>query len=662
LRYDFDEENQKFYCEKLDSINLNEYNEIVIENIGIGSEIGYMLEFWFYLETYLAHSNFEGVIISWKNFIKIEVNYYKDDLIKITCYPNSENNGNSITDNADKFNKWVFYRCQVDKDKQKIFSQRVSLNLYNSHIYWSGTDTTTTLTIKDISNKPYGIFLLRELRLYNERATILNEVSHLNLDITKYISLIHYYKGNFTNSTTERNILYDSVKNINNELTYKFEKYPYSYISPNYEELILCEEGFEYKKNSEGNYECLTIDQNDILDRLSQDDSIYTISDLVSKIDNIYNMAVGDVNITDNKPIQSGFSYDANGTIELKEPVVSDSYCSNKGITQIVLTTMTCYCIGDAVGKYCQLKGSDYNSIESMYELFLSKSMKTFDKYVRNIMNQNAEEEYAFLASVNNLILGNQLFAKDGSFTTEITNWLNRKVIYEVNKCDLKYIEMVDNIFSTLILLTNTYKAGLISNHKGTNRDANLNMGQEEEIDGNILLVKKQLEHLLKFCFSDTVDGLWSYYSQNIRVDLLKIPKNSNIDLDEKIKSLKIGNHEPYIQFGNCLNSIKSIDGSENINIEIITWLYSPWYHHHILNYNYSSHYIEIKVYSDNLNELKLSECKDDSYITFYLTLTNPFLTDILNNNKFHFKEGNIFKSDDPIFTEPKYILEDGSV
>ena len=69
-----------------------------------------------------------------------------------------------------------------------------------------------------------------------------------------------------------------------------------------------------------------------------------------------------------------------------------------------------------------------------------------------------------------------------------------------------------------------------------------------------------------------------------------------------------------------------------------------------------------MKLYSDNLNELKLNECKDDSSITFYLTLTNPFLTDIINNNKFHFKEGNLFKSDDPIFTEPKYILEDGSV
>jgi hypothetical protein len=490
IRYDFEEDKQKFYCEKLDSININEYNDIVIDNIGVGTETGYMIEFWFYLETYIDNANFRGVSFIWKHFIKVEVNHYQKDLIKIDCYPNSDNNGKLITDNKDKYNTWVFYRCQVDKEKMSVYSQRTSSGI-PSNTLWSGTDSSTTLTIRDNSDSPYGVFLLRELRLYNARNTILNEISHLNLDITKYISLIHYYKGNFTNTTTERNVLYDSVENRNISLTYKFDKYPYSYISKSYTELVLCEEGYEYKQNTEGNYECLLIDQNDIIDRLSKDDSTYTVADLVSKVDNIYNMAVGDFNITNNinnKAIISGFSYDENGTITVKEPVVSDSYCSQKGITQIVITTMTCYCLGDAVGKYCHLKTSDYTTLESMYELFFNKAQKTYKTYVYDVINQNSEGEYAFLSSLNNLILGNQLFAKDGSFITEVTTWINRDVIYNVNHCDLKYIEMVDNIFSTLILLTNTYKAGLISNHKGTDRDANLNMGQEEEIDGNILL------------------------------------------------------------------------------------------------------------------------------------------------------------------------------
>ena len=621
-----------------------------------------MIEFWFYLETYMNKDNFQGVSIVWKHFLKIEIEHYQNNLIQILCYPCSDNNYN-IIDKEDKYNTWVFYRCQVDKEKMIIKSPRKSSTISDSIIYL-GSDTSTTLTIKDNSNNPYGVFLLRELRIYNARSSIIYDVSHLNLDITKYISLIHYYKGIFPpNSTKERNILYDSVKDRNISLTYKFEKYPYSYISQNYQELILCEEGFEYKKNPEGKFECLPLDKDELAERLSNDDTVFTVADLVSKIDNIYNMALGDYNLTNfNSSIKSQFSYDENGTIILNEQTVSDNFCSFKGQIKTVQLTPTCYCLGDAEGRYCHLSNSDYRTIQNMHEIFLTKAEKTYIKYVYNKENVNIEEENAFLSSLNTLILGNQLVAREGTFITEVTTWLNRNVIYNVNLCNVKYIEIVDNIFSNLISLTNFYKVGLIINRKGTDRDADLNMGQEEEIDGNILLIKKHIEYLSSLCFSDTVDGLWSYKSENIHIDLLKIPKNGNVDIDEKIKSLKIGNHEPYAQFGSCLNSIKSIDNSQYINIQIITWIYSPWYHHHILNYNYSSNYIEVKVYSDNLNELKLNECKDDSSISFYLTLTNPFMTDIINNNKFHFKEGNIYKSDDPIFTEPKYILEDGSV
>ena len=662
LRYDFREEKQKFYCEKLDSLNLNEYNDIVINNIGLGSEIGYMIEFWFYLETYTDYSNFEGVLIIWNHFLKIDIKHDKDDLIRIDCYPCSDYNNNFISDKEDKYSKWVFYRCQVDKEKMIVFSERANLKINNSYLY-TGSDTSTTLTIKDISNIPYGVFLLRELRLYNERNTIINEISHLNLDISKYISLIHYFKGNFTsNITSPRNYLYDSVKNINTILTYKYEKYPYSYISPKYTELVLCEEGFEYKLNSEGKYECQNLDKNAMIDRLSKDDSNYTIADLVSKIDNLYNMAIGVFNLSKYENIISEFTYDDNNTIIYIEQKIPDSYCSYMGEVKIVRTTPTCYCKGNSFGKYCHLTYEDYITIENMYELFLEKAQKTYINYVSPLLNQNSDEENAFINSLNQLILGNQLLAREGTFTTLVTEWLDDNVIYKVKHCDLNYIEMIDNIFSTLISITNIYKSGLIVNNKGTDRDADLSMGQEEEIDSNMILIKKQLEYLSSLCFSETIDGLWNYKSKNIHIDLFKIPKNANINLDEKIKSLKITRHEPYIQLDDCLNSIKTIDDSQNINLQLITWIYSPWYHHNILNYNYSSNYMEIKIYSDDLKELKMNKCKDDSSIKFYLTLTNPFLANIINNNKFHFKEGNTFKYDDPIFTEPKYILEDGSV
>jgi len=661
LRYDFNEEKQKFYCEKVDSLNVNEYNDIDINNIGVGTESGYSIEFWCYVESYIDNSNFQGASITWNHFIKINFSLYQKDILKIDCYPYSDSTDKFITDRADKIRTWIFYRCQVDKDKKKVSSRRSSMDISTMSLY-SGADTTTTLTIKDNANDPYGVFLLRELRIYNARTTILADNSHLNLDISLYPALIHYFKGYFSNENSHRDNLYDSVTETSYPLTKKITNYPYSYISPDYSELILCEEGYEYKKNPEGIYECLALDQDDLINKLILDDTVYTITELGSKIDIIYDMAVTDIVETATNDISSKITVGADGEIKVQDPVISDNYCSQKGMIQIVHTTMACYCMGDSVGKYCHLKSEDYTTLENMYEIYFNKATKTYKTYVYPILNQGTGEEYEFLTSLNNLIEGNQLFTKDTSFITEVTSWLHKDVIFKINHCDLEYIKLVDNIFSTLILLTNTYKAGLMSNNKGTKRDADLSYGQEEEIDTNIVLIKRQLEYLTALCFSNTENGLWQYHSENIHVDLFKIEKNGNQNIDSMMKSLKIGNYEPYFQFDECIGTAKSLDGSHNLNVQYITWIYSPYYHHNTLNRNYTSNYIEVKLYSDSIQEIHLSECKDKKNVTFYLTLTNPVLTDIINNNRIHFKEGNMFKSDHRIFTEPHYILDDGTV
>ena len=442
---------------------------------------------------------------------------------------------------------------------------------------WSGTESKTTLKIKDNTNYPFGIILIRELRIYNARNIEVEDMSHLNLDINKYISLIHYFKANFTNeSSSQRNYLYDYVTKTKNNLTYRYSNYPYSYISPNYTELILCEEGFEYKKNPEGIYECLSIDKNDLINKLSNDDNIYTIADLFSKIDNIYNMAVGEFNYTGSNETTSVFYINEDGVIAIKEPNISDIYCSLKGFIQIIQTSLACYCTGYSVGKFCHLKSEDYSSLESMHELFFNKAQKTYKKYIFPIMNKNSEEEKSFIKALNKLVEGNKLYTKDASFVTIFTSWLQTDVIDNIKLCDLDYIKLVDNLFSTLILLTNKYKAGFIINNKGTERNANLSSGQEEEIDSNMILIKKHLEYLTSLCFENTIDGLWSYKSDNIHVDLFKIPKDGNLNIDNFMKSLKYTNHEPYFQFGDCLNTAKSLDGSKNINVQFITWIYSP--------------------------------------------------------------------------------------
>ena len=71
-----------------------------------------------------------------------------------------------------------------------------------------------------------------------EILTILNEILNLNLDIIKYMPLIHYYKGNFPNGDYSKcDFLYDSINVLNINFSYKFSKYPNSNILKKYEEL-----------------------------------------------------------------------------------------------------------------------------------------------------------------------------------------------------------------------------------------------------------------------------------------------------------------------------------------------------------------------------------------------------------------------------------------
>ena len=55
LRYiqsaNIDEGEKIFYCQKPESLNLNEFSNIKIENIAIGQSTSYMVEFWFFIHS-----------------------------------------------------------------------------------------------------------------------------------------------------------------------------------------------------------------------------------------------------------------------------------------------------------------------------------------------------------------------------------------------------------------------------------------------------------------------------------------------------------------------------------------------------------------------------------------------------------------------------------
>ena len=56
-------------------------------------------------------------------------------------------------------------------------------------------------------------------------------------------------------------------------------------------------------------------------------------------------MAVTDIVNTATNDTTSKVNVDDKGVISIQDPVISDNYCSQKGMIQIVHTTMACYCM-----------------------------------------------------------------------------------------------------------------------------------------------------------------------------------------------------------------------------------------------------------------------------------------------------------------------------
>ncbi len=663
----------KFYCEKPDSLNVNEYDEITIPDIDLGSEKSYMVELWFYVHSYIKESNFKGVSIIWKNFIRIDFNYFSKEYLSIISYPYSEDLSIKYTNNSINFNKWIFHRVEVNKEglEMKAGDYRLSLSDCSG---WSRPTGKTELKIIDKSGgEPFGLFLLRELRLWETKNNLLSDTAHLNLNPDNYQNLLHYFKNkyNTTNNgdpslTNPRSYIYDSKKDKNTTITPRASKYGYSYIPNDYTDIVLCDEGTNYKITPEGEYVCQIVDESEIIENLEKDETIYTPDDLQSKTEISYEKAYNNFNASGFDSSFSDIDLSPDGNVIIKDPVINDHYCSQKGMIRIVDKTMTCYCTSEAIGKYCHLNATDYSTIQLMHETFFHKLESTFDTYIKNTVGTDSEQEKAFKTSLDNLLQGLQLFVKETSLVRDLSTFFHTKVASEIKTCLPEYIKYADDIYSTSIFITNSLKAGLMCNNKGTERNADLSAGQEDEFEIIVGNVKADLEKLTALCFPKALEngGYWNYKSENLNVDLYKWKKNGdpNYEIDKRMKEDKESKYQPFFQFDQCMNTAKEIDGSNYINVQYITWYYSPYYYSSKLYYNYTSDYIEVKLYSDDLQEISIGECKDKTNITFYLTLTNPLLIDIINKNKEHFKEENIYKAEDRIFSEPIYIEDDGSV
>ena len=670
LRYiksaNIDEGEKIFYCQKPESLNLNEFSNIKIENIAIGQSTSYMVEFWFFIHSYMNNNNFKGASIEWTHFIKININTndINEEYLDILCYPYSDESKYEIKEElTHKFNEWNYVKCIVDFYNLLLTLNNQSSTITNEMINdikpnQPKTGKTTLILSDNSGDNPYGVFLLRELRIWETKSNTFYDTSHINLVLdSTHPNLVHYYKNLYKNNLN-RQYIFDDKNNIktilNNSL---ISPYPYSYLPESYIDLILCEEGETYKLNKITNkYECSIYDSDDIVESLSKDKSILSPLDLNSKVKLIYEMAVNDYvsPLNPDDPFYSEVIINDKNEYEILDTDISISFCSNKGYVRIVDHTPTCLCNGDYTGKYCQLTYNDYTNIFKIYELFFEKIKKTFKQY-----KDNDDEIKRIYSTLNYLMDGIDYLSHDPSFIDEIVEWLSSSVIFFENDCNENYIQIVDKVYRNNFNLINYYKVGNMFNGKGNSRNSELSSSQQSVVDTNNLSLKRMIEHLTSLCFTKCVNNEWNFKTNNLIVDLIQV--KTNFDVDSFLEKKKTKDYLPYFKIGNCINEIrKSTYGT--FNIQFITWINSPYYWNPNLYWNYTSHYVEIKLYNDDLSEIIIDKCEDKNKIEFYFTLYNPLIVDMINKNRQHFSRENMFASDHDIFTNPKYIDKNGKI
>ena len=660
------------HCERPNSLNINEFGNIQIADIDVGSSSSYMIEMWVFIYSYISEANFNGIDVIWDKFIRLEIDNTGGTGLKINCYPYSDSANLAgaynqfATDTAIQFKTWTFIRCTVDKtintitlnDKSKVYTDPIPSS--------QPTSGTTKLIIRDklfATPSPYGVVLLRELRLWDTKNNLFYDTSRLNLatDHT-YTNLIHYFKNIYTNSNADnnRNYIYDEKKQKKTTISPILNPYPYSYIDESLTDLVLCEEGYVYKLNTINNkYECTLYGSDDILNNVKEDDTLYTPSDLLSKSKILYETAINNYEAPSTvSNIFTEIQVDSDSKVTMTDPITSNAYCSNRGYAKIVDHSLTCYCFSDYVGKYCQLANTDYANIDEVFTNFIEKAKKTYTKY---ISDADSLERAKIISSLEFLIDGSGVYSIDNSFITNVVNWFKSEVIYDVTKCDVDYIRLTDKLYGNNIQLTNYYKVGVMTNTDGrnTHRNGKLNYLQTDELKTNAQNLKKFLEYLTSLCFKDLTDSQnsFNYKSDNVNIDLFRM--TSSYNLETALETTKKGRYEPFISVENCASVL--FEKNKIINLQYITWYHSPYYYDSDLYWNYTSHHLTVKMYTTDLDQISVTECKDKK-IMFYFSVYNPDLVDVINDNKFHFIKENVYNTNDSIFTEPKYIESSGKI
>ena len=358
--------------------------------------------------------------------------------------------------------------------------------------------------------------------------------------------------------------------------------------------------------------------------------------------------------------LQTQFESALDGTeVLMEDPTCITEYCNGNGKCGLVDEFIICHCNEGWTGRYCHIDKNGQDKLqEYMNQLF-------------GIIKSSLEDSiswYQFMG-LYNLFKGASLFFNDIEF---FSNYIEEYFSYAMTALSssianntYEYLEILDFYYSFEMMRMEKLKQDIQYEKNNFERNISLSATQMAEFKKAFEYLNSELLVFMRFLANQNAVTRRSITFISENYYLAVVPVNPSFN-DKKFFQDRKAIYKPHVDFMTCLNYIE-MDKLANPYYQgyflYIDYNFFPFGYNYTLLVNNSSPLIEMRFVDSTTGKyISVTGCQGSNQLIIHMPFTSYKFLEEFNFQKL-FYDPNIYKSpDDPIFSDPVYIEENGIV
>ena len=345
--------------------------------------------------------------------------------------------------------------------------------------------------------------------------------------------------------------------------------------------------------------------------------------------------------------------------ILMEDPTCVDEYCNRNGDCVLVDEFIYCHCYENYIGKYCQIQKDASDKLTNLIvDLFYQ---------IRNNL-QASITWYEFMTVYNTFKAASQFFEDTNFLMNNITlffSYAMGSLPESIANNTQEYFEILDFFYTYEMTRLEQLKRKIQEQRHDRGRKVNLTNAQMEEFKNGFKFINEELLTFMRFLANQNsiTRKSFTFESENFYAAVISL--NPSFD-DKAFFNQRKRQYKTYIEFMNCLNYIE-IDKLSNQYYQgyliYIEYNYFPFSYNHTLLENNISPLIELQILDSTTGKfIKVSGCNNQNKIIMHMPFYSYRYLEEFNYQKLLY-DPKIYKSpDDPIFSDPVYIEENGFI